>query len=458
MSFTSRRAAPVGVLTIGRKRPGFDQQWNETTRCRAADALRASGAGTAGLDDVSVVDEQTARAALDRLRQTGCATLLVLQPSMGNGQLALTVAQRWEGPVVLWATPERLDAGKVSSCSLVAQHLWASLLRQLRRPFEFVYGEPSDDATRGDLRSALLVCGAWSTAHGARVGIVGTHAPGFVSMEADPFAMQQQLGVQLQRLSQPQFIERVQAVSEPALREDVERVRALNLPMNGVTDADLPTNSRYYLAIRELLAEEQLDALAIQEWPEMPNVLGQWPYLALARLADEGHVVALEGDVDGAVTSLLGPPLGAGIGYLTDWLEHDDRTIHFWHPGMAPLAWMDGPSLGRHFNIDRPLVVDAPLRADQSVTVARLWRCDGRYFAMACEGRTLPNPRRLTGNTALVEITEGTLPGRDVHETFDMLLHAGMPHHVGVFLGHHRELFRRLARMLGVRWMGGASV
>ena len=445
-------AAPVGVLTIGRKRPGFDQQWNEIMRRRAAEALAATGVKTSGLDATAVVDEQTTRDALDRRRIAGCATLLVLQPSMGNGQLALTVAQRWDGPVLLWATPERPDAAKVSSCSLVAQHLWASLLRQLRRPFEFVYGEPGDDMTRADLQSALAVCRGYSAVRGARIGIIGTHAPGFISMEADPFALQHQLGVQLQRLSLPQFIERVQAIPELGVRQDVDRVRALKLPMNGVTEADLATNSRYYLAIRDLLADEHLDAVAIQEWPEMPNVLGQWPYLALARLGDEGHVVALEGDADGAVTSLAGSAVGAGIGYLTDWLEHDDRTIHFWHPGMAPLSWMDGPALGRHFNIDKPLVVDAPLHANEPVTIARLWRCDGRYLGMAFEGKTVQNPRKLTGNTALVEITPAPVRARDVRATFDDLLHAGMPHHVALFRGHHRERLRRLARMLRIEW------
>src|SRR5688500_3386095 len=124
MTAVNPTPAPVGVLAIGRKRPGFDQHWNQVMRNQAAEALRSTGSVTAGLADAAVVDEQTTRAALDRLRQAGCTTLLVLQPSMGNGQLAFTVAQRWDGPIVLWATPERPDAGKVSSCSLVAQHLW----------------------------------------------------------------------------------------------------------------------------------------------------------------------------------------------------------------------------------------------------------------------------------------------------------------------------------------------
>ena len=71
----------------------------------------------------------------------------MLQPSMGHGQLALTVAQQWPDPVVLWATPERPGDGKVSSCSLVGQHLWGSSLRQAGHAFELVYGDPDDKTT-----------------------------------------------------------------------------------------------------------------------------------------------------------------------------------------------------------------------------------------------------------------------------------------------------------------------
>jgi L-fucose isomerase-like protein len=403
---------------------------------------------------VPVVDERTTRAALDRLRAAGCATLLVLQPSLGNGQFALTVAQRWQGPVVLWATPERPDGEKVSSCSLVAQHLWASILRQLNRPFEFVYGDPGAADVRAALSKALAVCSGYATLRQSRVGLVGAHAPGFVAMEADPFAMQNQLGVQLHRLSLVQFMERVTGLNEAAVRDDVDRVRSLNLPMNNVTAADLATNSRFYLAMRELMAEETLDALTVQDWPEFGTTLGQWPYLAMARLADEDAVVAMEGDADGAVTALAGRAMGGGMGYLTDWLEHDARTIHFWHAGMAPLGWIQKPTLARHFNIETPLVVDGPLAPDQPMTAARLWRVDGRYKATAFECRTIRNPRQMTGNTALVEVPPENIPGGDVRRWFEELIHAGLPHHVALFHGHRADHFRRLARMMHVEWVG----
>jgi L-fucose isomerase-like protein len=444
--------APLGVLTIGRKRPGFDQQWNQIMRARAGAALQAIGAKIPASPEPGV-DHQTTRAALESLERAGCRTLLVLQPSLGNGHFAMTVAQRWAGPIILLATPERPDGEKVSSCSLVAQHLWASVMRQLRRPFELVYGDPEQPTVRLSLISAISICGAFSALHRARVGLIGSHAPGFLAMEADPFAMQNQLGVQLQRLSLAQFMDRVTEIDSRRVAEDVERVRGLELPMHGVSSEDLPTSSRLYLAMRDLLSEETLDALAVQDWPEMGSKLGQWPYLAMSRLADEKLVVSMEGDTDGAITALAGQWLGAGVGYLTDWLEHDDRNIHFWHAGMAPLKWIKNPSLGRHFNIEKPMVVDGPLEADQPMTIARIWRVDGRYKAMAFEGRTIHNPRQMTGNTALVEVSAESIAGRAVGAWFDELLHAGLPHHVALFHGHHAEHLRRLSRMMQIEWV-----
>src|SRR5439155_10537691 len=189
-----------------------------------------------------------------------------------------------------------------------------------------------------------------------KVGLVGGNAPGFIAMHADPFSLRKSLGVQLHNLSLAMFIERVRELDETRVRVDARRVRELGLAMDGVADADLAVNSRYYLALRDLIAEEKLDAITLQCWPELGSILGQWPYLALTRLTAEGFITAMEGDVDGALTCLLGKQLGGGVGFITDWLEHDAQTIHFWHGGVAPLPLMEaagnpgGPALGRHFN------------------------------------------------------------------------------------------------------------
>jgi L-fucose isomerase-like protein len=400
-------SGPVGVLILGRKRPGFDQEWNQVICRRSLEALKSLGYATVGAE-APVIDDASIEAALGKIQQAGCEALVMLQPSMGHGQLALTVAQQWPRPVVLWATPERPGDGKVSSCSLVGQHLWGSSLRQAGHAFELVYGDPDDESLRADLVRAIAIARTAAALTRAKVGIIGTHAPGFIDLAAEPFLLKKAMGIQLHPLSLPQFIERVHAIPEDTVQKDVQRVLDLKLPMDGVTADALPMNSRCYVAMLEIIEEEKLDALALQCWPELPNMLGQWPYLAVTRLSTEGRAVAIEGDVDGCIGSLMGKLLGMGPGFLTDWLEHDRNTIFFWHPGMAPMNMCNpvgtqgGPMLRQHFNVVKPLVVDGQVRVHEPVTITRLWRCDNRYHMTAFEGRTIPSRRQVTGNMVLV--------------------------------------------------------
>jgi len=437
----------VGFLVIGRKRPGFDVDWARAMETSAWSALQAL-AGTAVRPQTRVVDDATLRQVLEVLQQAHCDALVVLQPTMGDGRLAPVLAQLWDAPVVLWATPERPGGNKVSSCSLVGAHAFASLFRQLNRPFELAYGHADDAATRRQLAEAIRLTYAQRVLRRAKVGLVGAHAPGFINMQADASTLNRDLGPQLHHFGLQEFIDRVGEQDAGAVQGDVELVKALDLPLeDGLGDGDLAVNSRYYLAMRSLMDEECLDALAVRCWPELPNVLGHWPYLAMMRLADEGRVAALEGDVDGALTCLIGQQLGLGAGYISDWLEHDAETITLWHPGNAVRSFCEPGSirLGRHFNNDKPLVANAVLKAGVPVTLFRVWRCDDRYRMTAQHARTAAPQRELLGAHGIA-----VLEGRSPAEWFDALCHEGMPHHVILVEGHHARLLRRFARLLGL--------
>ena len=445
----------IGVLILGRKRPGFDQEWNRVICGRSVAALEGLGFRCVG-QDAPVIDDATLAVALKQVEAAGAEALLMLQPSMGNGQLALSLSQLWKGPILLWATPERPGDGKVSSCSLVGQHLWSSTLRQSGHPFELVYGDPDDARVKEELVRAFRLARTVTQMRTAKVGVIGTHAPGFIDLAADPFLLRRTFGLQMHPLSLLQFVDRVNRLDASAVRKDVDRVRELGLPLVEVTEDDLAMNSRCYLAVLELMQEESLTALSIQCWPELPEVLGQWPYLAISRLTTEGRAVSMEGDVDGAIAELMGNTLGLGNAFLTDWLEHDDNTVLLWHPGMAPLSLCcpvggeDGPSLGKHFNIVKPLVVDGRLQPGKPATIMRLWHCDNRYMATAMQGTTVKAQRSITGNSIEVEVSGGQLRRR-----FDDLIHEGLPHHVLLYYGHCAETFRRFARLTGIDWVHG---
>src|SRR5947207_13321103 len=106
-------------------------------------------------------------------------------------------------------------------------------------------------------------------------------------------------------------------MDDKEVARDVECVKGMKLAMkDGVTADDLPMQSRFYLALKDVMREEKLDLLAFQCWPELPNVLGQWPYMAVTRVASEDVSVAIEGDADGALTLFVGHQVGAGAGFL----------------------------------------------------------------------------------------------------------------------------------------------
>lgn len=441
---------PVGFLVVGRKRPGFDTEWAVEIERRAWDAAQAAlkqpvRASTPAVDDPSL------RRVVDELEAAGCQTLVVLQPSMGDGRLAPLLAQLWPGPLVIWATPERLDSTKVSSCSLVGAHLFASLFRQLDHPFELVYGDPDAPTTRYELATATALCAAAARLRQCKIGLVAGHAPGFVNMHVDPVELSRQLGIQVQDFGLDEFVERIEAVPENEATDDCRRLIAQNIPREpGITDEDLLSNSRYYLAMRAMVEEERLDALAVRCWPELPRRLQGWPYVAMGRLADENRVVALEGDVDGAITAMLGRLLGPGVGYLTDWLMHDERSVLLWHPGHAALRMClpESIRLARHFNNRLPLVREGQLAPGCQVTLARFWRCDGTYRITALEAETAESPLHFAGTVGLA-VVEGV----DIRQWFNAMCHEGMPHHVAVLQGHQTGKLRSLARMLRVRWI-----
>lgn len=440
----------VGIIFLGRRRPGFDMDWGRQMEGR----VRAWLGGTEFAivePPEKAVDDASLRRAMAACEAQGADAIVLLQTTMGDGRLAPTLAQLWPDPLILWATPEKQTGDMISSCSLVGAHCWASVLRQMGHAFELVYGDPDDAGTRRRFTEAVRMAATVRRLRTVRLGCIGGNAPGYFAMVGEPFAIHRGLGAQMQTYSLIEFANAVNEVSNDAVAADVARVKALGLPHKDTTDDDLPMASRLYLAMKAFLDNENLDALTIREWPEMPNTFGQWPYLGVARLVEERRAVGIEGDADGALSAWIGERLGFGRCYLSDWLEHDRETITLWHGGAAPLSLCEpvgtpgGPRIAKHFNIKKPAVVEATIRAGMPITVYRFWRCEGEYFLTAREGETIMPKRHLMATNALARMPN------DPGEWFEELCHAGMPHHVAVVQGHHAAGFRRLARALNMQ-------
>jgi len=448
------RKEKLGIIFLRRKRPGFDPEWGKEMESAARDSL-AKMDYEIFISDERIIDDASLRRALAQCHEAQSDVLVVLQPTMSDGRLAPVLAQLWDAPIVLWATPEREEGSMVSACSLVGAHTFASMLRQLDRPFEIAYGLPGTEETKQQLNTAIRISYTARCLQKGKVGLVGYHAPGYMDMHADPFQMSRQLGLQMHHFSLHEALEIMKEFSNDEVDNDVAGVLKMGLPLEDVTAEELKTASRYYLAMIRMINSEHLDALAVRDWPELSDIIGQWPYLAMARLSTEGFAVGCEGDVDGAISCLIGNALGLGAGCLSDWLEHTRDTITLWHAGNAPFQLCNpvgskyGPRIGRHFNNQKPAVVNANLQAGSPITIFRLWHCDNLYHMMAFNAETISPKRNLKGTNGLARVSD-----RDVHEWFNGLCQAGMPHHVTISHGHHAEMLCRFASQMRINWIG----
>lgn len=450
---TKTKLPKLGVIFIGRRRPGFDMDWGRQMETRVRQWIAKAGFETVEPSQ-KPVDDTTIRVAMAELKEEDPEAIVILQTTMGDGRLAPTMAQLWPDPLVLWATPENQSGDMISSCSLVGAHCWSSVLRQMRHSFELVYGDPDSAATQKRFHDAVRVAATVRRLRSARLGLVGGQAPGYFAMGADAFSVHHGLGAQVQTYSLLEFSNVVNDLKDEVIAADVAAVKALKLPHKDTTDEDLPMASRLYLAMRHFFDTENLDAMTIRCWPEMPNTFGQWPYLGVARLCEERRAIAVEGDADGALTAWIGERLGMGRCYLTDWLEHDESSITVWHGGAAPFSLCQpagqpgAPRIAKHFNIKKPAVVEATLRENMPVTLARLWRCEGKYLLTSREGMSIKPKRHLMATNGLARMND-----TDPNTWFEDLCHAGMPHHIALFEGHHNAVLRAFARALKIEFV-----
>ncbi len=442
----------LGLIFLGRKRPGFDMDWGGGMEAKAREAVNQT-AFEVFEPSQKAVDEASLRQVVAECKEAGVQVLVLLQTTMADGRVAPTLAQIWPYPPVFWATPENQEGDMISSCSLVGTHVWTTALRQMERSFELLKGDPEDSETIEKLDTSVRIAAIIQKLRHTRVGVVGGQAPGFITMTADPFVMHLGLGVQLQTYSLIEFQNVVNDISEEAVSADIEKVKALGLEFKDASEDDLPMASRLYLAMRHFFEEENLDALGVRCWPEMPNTFGQWPYLGMGRLADEGFAIACEGDADGAIAALIGEMFGMGRCYLSDWLEHDEETITLWHVGAAPPSLCPptgepgAAKIAKHFNIKKPTVLEGEIKECMPLTLFRLWRFDGEYRLTSCDAVSEKPRRKL-----MMSNGQARLLNRQPNEWFEDMCYAGMPHHLNVFPGNHTAKLKRFARVAGIKW------
>lgn len=450
MKFLSPEPTRVGLVCLARLT--FEADLAAQWYAQAQQMIGAIGGVQVCAVKKLVIERKDAEAAIAELRAADIDALIVLSGTFALGGLAMQFAQAFApsgAPLLLWAWPEpREQTGKLRLNSLVGVTVNASNLYKLGyRPLT-LYAAMDEPRTTETITRFAQTAGLLRDLRRVRIGLIGGHAPGFDNLGVNKLWLRRELGIEVIDIGLQTVIARAKAIA--AGRVESSRPDIMK-PFDDISEVNAQQGDAFTaltLALQDLAAEGQFDALAIKCWGDLAESYGMAACGAVARLNDDKLVVGCEGDVMGTLTSLIAQRLTGTPAYLTDLVlvEPENNTALFWHIGCAPLRLADPNQpkhLYAHFAGGKGLTAGFGLKPGR-VTVLRLGEDGHNLRMLATMGMALETPMDIRGTVSRV-IFDG-----DVSAFLDELLSNGWEHHLVLAYGEILPELEMLSRMLKV--------
>lgn len=365
----------------------------------------------------------------------------------------------------IWATPEPRYDGDILFNSLVTANIFTSTLRRYYRdpkPFKWFYGHVEEDSFRRRLQvtiDALKGCRALAE---SRVAWIGGLAPGFEDLRFDQRDLHERLhGARVLPRELRELIDIGREFSDSeangVVKEMVGAAASVNVP-----EGFVERNARLYLALRAMCREDDANAVALQDWPQIQDIDNISPLLALCWLAErDGIPSAHEGDVLGALSMRMLAAVAGRKATIMDIavIDPDRDTALLWHCGGSPHSLADerGVTYEFHSTLGRKqasgpwgAVVDMNLAPGQctiayvSDDARSLWNFSAEVFAE-------PDFSGFDGDRGWIRNLRHAGAEVTAHDLLDTLLTTGQEHHHGFVHGDVTEELSELSEWMSWR-------
>lgn len=398
-----------------------------------ARSLREAGCEVVELGSVDTPDR--ARAAGLQCAEKHVDALAAVTASWFEDYLALDLLEEWRAPLLLWSTPG-METG-----ALCGTQQLTCYLKQLGWPFACVFGTLEDAACLRRAFHYLHAAALNARLRRARIGIAGQRIGGMTHTAPNEFMLKKALGPRVVPLDLPGLLNRAREFGAAETGPVWEGVKQ-SAGSSRVPDTDGLDGMSVYLALRELVEREGLDALTVGCYPHLMGRV----CLAASLLADQGVPLACEGDVNGAVGQLMLQLLTAEPTHHTDWLNPlEDGTVVFTHCGSGSFSLAENPgdiTLSDVRLMGQGVCALFPAKPGP-VTLLSLVATPGGYQVAVLEGQALPAQMVFPGNPVRVQFPHDT--GELIH-----WIHAeGIGHHWMIGYGHVGDQVRAWAGICG---------
>lgn len=430
----------IGLVMLGR--PFFDMPLANGYFAQLKKMFSEAGIAAEVIEQPITIPEE-AIAAARKLKEQEVATVIAFQGTFTDASLVLNLSAYIDLPLLIWAVKEEPTGERLRLNSFCGLNLGAHALVAADKRFKGVYGNPGSPKVEQEVLAFIRAAGAAKWLKGKRIGLVGHRPAGYYTSNFNEVDLYSTLGVAVDYIS-------LGEVFALAGEMDLREATVLTSGLSGYDQVDTGAaqkSLRAYLALKKIIADKSLDAVAVECWPDFMATYGGAVCFSLGQLNDDGIVAACEADVNGALTMLLGQYWSGQATFLADLVigEDEKNELTFWHCGAAPRSLMAANAravAGVHPNRKIPLSLYFPLR-EGKVTISRLSPDkNGKMRLLLGKGTGLQAPMLFSGNTLPVRLET------PVTSALDIILNKGFEHHYVLTYGDYTPELREFARLL----------
>lgn len=429
----------LGVIALARKT--FD--WNEAQKIYTKtleDLNKIENCEIVAEEDL-VIEIEDAENAAKRISSQHVDGLIIISATFHLGHLALTAQKYFKDiPLLLWAFDELpYDGGKIRLNSVCGLNLNAS---NLYKAGVDGYIAHVGDTVPQDFIDAVRMTTALKN---TRVAMIGYHAHGFFNLGVEALSPYRNFGILVDHYELSDFFGR--SVPEEKLLARKEMIKK-TFNTSGITEKQVELLANLTESAKQFLDEKGLTCAAIRCWPEHAANYGISPCAAMSILADEGYILACEGDLEGALSMLCFKAIGTDTPFLADLSQVDlkEDFALMWHDGVAAPSLCDGncaACLDTYFAGGKGVTADFTLKPGR-ITIARIDTARGKTRLLTSLGTAESVKKEIKGTYSKVRFDEGT------NNLLEKVIYTGVAHHVAYAYGDHAKAFETFARINGL--------
>ena len=324
-------------------------------------------------------DADTAREKAIKIRGMDLDLAVVFLSTWVDATVAMAALLELENvPTVLWGLP-MFDGS--STGSLVGLAVVKGSLEQMGRRADFVYGLP-ETAAQSILGKAKINAVARNLRR-QKIGLFGYASMGMYTATFDHANLRAALGPEVLHVDNYALVRSMEALPDDAVRTE-RQAMLKKLPLSS-PDLDEPfTNAvKMRLALKEIIAEEKLDAVSLKCQHEISRTYG-CTCIPLAFLVEDGLPATCEGDVPGLVTAMMLRALTEKPAFFCDFINAEEDNVWFSSCGFIAPSLTEGKITVKRqiheIGEQGAIISAAPKKGD--VTIARLAQRPAGKYAM----------------------------------------------------------------------------